>query len=211
MRVSALSSDPEPLLRESVMNKKRSGERRQEILETLAHLLETRQGKHITTAVLAAEVGVSEAALYRHFPGKSGMFEALIEFVEGAIFTRITRIQEEREQAAERIHDILMLVLGFAERNPGISRLLHGDVLTGETEPLQKRMAQLMARLETGLRNVLREARLGDELHESGGLAALLMAVIEGRIASYVRSGFRDKPLAHWDQHWPLLHRMIFG
>lgn len=193
------------------MTKKRSGERRQEILETLAQLLETRQGQRITTAGLAAEVGVSEAALYRHFPGKAGMFEALIEFVEEALFSRVTRILAERDDAADRLHDIMALVLGFAERNPGISRLMYGDVLIGETDALRKRMAQVMDRLQTELRKILRDSQMRGELAEARAVAALFMAVIEGRITQYVRSGYKDKPMAYWEVHWPLLRDTIFA
>ena len=105
--------------------------RRQQILETLAQELENSPGERITTAGLARAVGVSEAALYRHFPSKAKMFEALIEFIEDSIFGLTNRILEEEQNCASRCEKILMLVLGFAGRNPGLSRLLVGDVLVG--------------------------------------------------------------------------------
>src|SRR5690606_37808541 len=134
--------------------------RRQQILEALAKMLEDSPGERITTAALAKAVGVSEAARYRHFPSKSKMFEELIEFIEETVFTRINLILVEEPTALNRCENILYLLLTFAERNPGITRLLTGDALTGETEPLRQRIAQFYERLETQLRQVLREAEL---------------------------------------------------
>ena len=131
------------------MARPRRGERRQIILETLAHMLEKNQGEHITTAQLARAVGVSEAALYRHFPSKGKMFEGLIEFIEETLFTRINKIIAEESRAEARIQNILFLLLGFADKNPGMARLLYGDVLVGETERLRKRVAQIYKRLKT--------------------------------------------------------------
>src|SRR5690606_23277804 len=134
--------------------------RRQQILESLARMLEASPGARITTAALAREVGVSEAALYRHFPSKSKMFEGLIEFIEETIFSRIKLILSEESSALQRIEKILYLLLTFTERNPGITRLLTGDALTGETERLRNRIAQLFERLETQFKQILREAEL---------------------------------------------------
>jgi TetR/AcrR family transcriptional regulator len=188
-----------------------SSDRKQEILETLARLLEQTQGKHITTAHLAREVGVSEAALYRHFPGKAQMFEALIEFIEETIFPRITRILEDSREADARVYAIVTLVLGFADRNPGISRLLHGDVLVGETEQLQKRIGQFFDRLDTQLKQILREAKLHSGSAQSPTESArLLMAFVEGRLAQFVRSGFREPMLTGWDDQWSILRSAIF-
>src|SRR5690606_11558534 len=122
--------------------------RRQQILEALAQMLEASPGERITTAGLARTVGVSEAALYRHFPSKSKMFEGLIEFIEETVFSRVTLILSEEPDAAVRCEKILGLLLAFAERNPGISRILTGDALAGETERLRNRVAQLYERLE---------------------------------------------------------------
>ena len=130
------------------MAKARSSGRRQEILETLARMLEEHQGEHITTAGLAKSVGVSEAALYRHFPSKAKMFEALIEFIEETILSRINRIMDEEVDAASRIQQITLLVLSFAGKNPGMTRLMQGDVLVGETARLRVRIAQFFDRIE---------------------------------------------------------------
>lgn len=182
--------------------------RRQQILESLAHMLEASPGARITTAALAREVGVSEAALYRHFPSKSKMFEGLIEFIEDTIFTRISMILSEEPGALRRCEKILLLLLTFTERNPGITRLLTGDALTGETERLRDRVMQLFERVETQIKQVLREAELREGLRPNLPLAAaanLLMASAEGRITQFVRSQFRRKPTEHWAEQWPVL------
>ena len=131
--------------------------RRQEILEAFAMMLEESPGSRITTAALARHVGVSEAALYRHFPSKAKMIEGLIEFMEASVFTRITRILEEEPSAEGRCRNLIWLLLSFAERNPGFARLLAGDALQGETDRLRARMRQFFDRLETQLRQILRE------------------------------------------------------
>ncbi len=186
-------------------------ERKQEILQTLARLLEEIQGRHVTIAMLAREIGISEAALYRHFPGKEQMFEGLIEFIEETVFTRINRILSESSGADHQLQSMLSLVLGFADRNPGITRLMHGDVLVGESDQLRKRMTQFFNRLETQLKQVLREARLSETTQQSAtDSALLLMAYLEGRIAQYIRSGFNVSPLDGWDEHWQMLRSIIF-
>lgn len=182
--------------------------RRQQILESLARMLEASPGARITTAALAREVGVSEAALYRHFPSKSKMFEGLIEFIEETIFSRISLIQSEESDAFAQCEKILLLLLGFAERNPGITRILTGDALAGETERLRLRVVQLFDRLETQLRQILREAELRDGLHFSMSINAsvnLLMAAVEGKIAQFVRSEFKRSPTELWSSQWPHL------
>jgi TetR/AcrR family transcriptional regulator len=187
--------------------------RRQQILEALAHMLEVAPGERITTAALARQVGVSEAALYRHFPSKSKMFEGLIEFIEETLFSRIHLIMGEEDAVLQRCHKILYLLLTFTERNPGITRILTGDALTGETERLRARVVQLFDRLETQLRQVLREAELRENLRTTLSVAAaanLLMACTEGRIAQYVRSDFKRRPTEHWDEQWPVLIQGFF-
>lgn len=186
----------------------RRSDRREQILQALAGMLEAAPGARITTAKLALEVGVSEAALYRHFPSKTKMYEALIEFVEDTLFTRITLIMAEEKTALERCNKILKLLLSFCERNPGITRILVGDALTGETERLHTRVAQVYDRLETQLRQCLRQAEIDEQLRTVPVLADganLLLAAAEGRIAQFVRSNFRRSPTQGWDQQWPLL------
>lgn len=186
--------------------------RRQQILEALARELETSPGQRITTAGLARAVGVSEAALYRHFPSKAKMFEALIEFVEEAVFGLVNRILSDQSSAQARCEKILEVLLGFSERNPGITRILVGDALTGENERLRARVGQFFDRLETQLKQVLREGGLAGEFEpEAAGAAAnLLLAVVEGRMNQFVRSGFRRPPTEAWAQQWEVLARGVF-
>lgn len=189
------------------MSRPRSGERREEILQILARMLQESPGEHITTAALAKAVGVSEAALYRHFPSKARMFESLIEFIEESVFTRINRILAEPAAADnDRIQQILALVLGFADKNPGMARLLQGGVLTGETGRLRERIAQFYERVETALRQALRDAALANGTGLAvNDTARLLLALIEGRIAQFVRSDFRQSPVAGWEEQWQIL------
>ncbi|WP_458524881.1 nucleoid occlusion factor SlmA [Onishia taeanensis] len=182
--------------------------RREQILQALALMLEEDSGKRITIAALARQVGVSEAALYRHFPSKARMFEGLIEFIEESLFERIRRILDETPSALDRCQQILTLLLGFAEKNPGLSRLLGGDALTGETARLRLRIHQLFERLEAQLKQVLREAELHERRRPRGSAAAsanLLMVHVEGQISQYVRSDFKRRPTEFWDDQWALI------
>jgi TetR/AcrR family transcriptional regulator len=194
------------------MARPRRGERRQTILETLAQMLEKNQGEHITTAQLARAVGVSEAALYRHFASKAKMFEGLLEFIEETLFTRINKIIAEESRAEARVQNILFLLLGFADKNPGMARLLYGDVLVGETERLRQRVVQIYERIETQLKQILREGEVGENLRVPvADTAALLLAVVEGSITRYVRSEFQSSPVAGWDKQWDLLRKGVFN
>jgi len=186
----------------------RKSQRRQQILEALAQMLEANPGSRITTAGLARQVGVSEAALYRHFPSKTKMFEGLIEFIEDTLFSRISLILNEEKTAARRCEKMLLLLLAFTERNPGITRILTGDALAGETDRLHQRVAQLFDRFETQLRQVIREAEMREGLRPVIPLPAasnLLMATAEGRISQYVRSGFKRSPTEDWTTQWDLI------
>ena len=188
--------------------------RRQQILEALARELESHPGSRITTAQLARVVGVSEAALYRHFPSKAKMFEALIEFAEESVFGLINRILAEEATALSRCEKILALLLGFAERNPGITRVLLGDALVGEGERLHSRVAQFFNRFETQMKQVLREGEQRSEFGPGTSIVAtanLLMAAVEGRLVQYARSGFERKPTEGWDKQWGLLSRAVFS
>ena len=187
--------------------------RAQEILQALARMLEVSQGGRITTAALAAELGVSEAALYRHFPSKTRMYEGLIDFIEDTIFTRIRTIVDDEPDALGQCYRILTLVLTFSEKNPGISRLLNGDALTGETGRLHERIAQLFDRLESQLKQTLRESevRHGLRLKVSVSVAANLMLVsAEGKISQFVRSGFKQPPTQYWSDQWPLITAQMY-
>ncbi len=187
--------------------------RRQQILEAYALMLESNPGSRITTAALAAQVGVSEAALYRHFPSKAKMLEGLIEFVEESLFSRISRIIAEQPTAQLRCKQFLWLVLSFSERNPGLARLLVGDALLGENDRLRARIRQLFDRLETQLRLIMREWAVtrvpGPKLGTTAG-ANLLLSAAEGRINQFVRSEFRALPTAGWNDQWVALERAVF-
>ncbi len=187
-------------------NKK--NDRRTQILQALAQMLENSLGARITTAALAKQVGVSEAALYRHFPSKAKMFEGLIEFIEESLFSRINRILQEESDVKVRIEMILTLILHFAEQNPGMCRLLTADALAGETERLRVRIAQLFDRIETQLKQLMREADLKQGLRPTMGVAPcadFLVAVAEGKIRHYVRSEFKVKPTTAWSEQWAVL------
>ena len=182
--------------------------RREQILQAVVHMLESNPGGKITTANIAKTVGVSEAALYRHFPSKAKMFEGLIEFIEDAIFSRTNRILQDFPQADVRCEKTLTLVLTFAEKNPGMCRLLAGDALVGETDRLRQRIHQFFERLETQLKQILREAELREQMITSIPLAAsanMLNALVEGRIRQYVRTEFSVKPTQHWAEQWQLV------
>ncbi|WP_394130761.1 nucleoid occlusion factor SlmA [Shewanella maritima] len=186
--------------------------RREHILQCLAQMLETSPGQRITTAKLAAEVGVSEAALYRHFPSKARMFEGLIEFIEDALLSRLNIIMDEEKDTMARCQRVLQLLLVFSERNPGISRVLNGDALLGENERLRARVSNIFAKIETQLKQILREKTLregaGFNLDEAI-LANLLLAIAEGRIAQYVRSEFAQKPTAHFELQWTFIEQQL--
>ena len=190
------------------MATKNSSKRKNEILQALALMLEKDPGERITTAKLAKEVGVSEAALYRHFPSKARMFEGLIEFTEEALFSRMNLIAKEQQELSVQCQQILGLVLTFASRNPGICRLLTGEALSGEHERLRGRISQLFNRVETNIKQLFRQHEVetrGKYTPDVGSRANLLVAVVEGRIQQYVRTDFTQSPLASWDSQWQLL------
>ena len=163
------------------------------------------QKSKITTAKLAANLGVSEAALYRHFPSKTRMYESLIDFVEETLFTRITQILNEETKQLARCKKILTLYLIFCERNPGITRILGGDALMGEHERLRERVSQVYDRIETQLRQCLRMAEMEEGWRTAmpvNPAANMLLATAEGRIAQFVRSNFAQSPTEGWDDQW---------
>ena len=179
-----------------------------EILEALAGELEKNPGTRITTASLARAVGISEAALYRHFPSKARMFEELIQFAEDSVFGLINRINEEQRGVEARCQRLVQLLLGFASKNPGITRILLGDALVGENQRLRERVSQFYERLDTQVKQVLREGVMRGELAETANtalIANLLLSFIEGRINQFVRSQFQRSPLEGWEQQWIML------
>jgi TetR/AcrR family transcriptional regulator len=187
--------------------------RKEQILQSLATILEQSPGGRITTAGLAKHVGVSEAALYRHFPSKAKMFEALIEFIENTIFSRISQIMNEEMEADKRCEKILGLILTFCERNPGITRILTGDPLAGETERLRQRVTQLFDRIEAQLRQIIREMPIREQQKTSTDpvvAANLLLSLAEGRIGQFVRSDFERKPTTEWNAQWQVVRESLF-
>lgn len=188
--------------------------RKEHILQCLADMLESSPGERITTALLAKQVGVSEAALYRHFPSKAKMFEGLIDFIEETIFTRINRILAEQNGAYERCEQILFLLLSFAEKNPGISRILIGDALAGETNRLRGRISQFYNRIDSQLKQIIREAEIRENLKSTIDVAAsanLLLALADGKITQFVRSEFQRSPLEDFAAQWQLIRVQLFS
>lgn len=193
------------------MARREPGARRREILETLALMLESGVGEPVTTAALAKRIGVSEAALYRHFPSKARMFEALIEFIEESLFPRMNRMLAEETTGTRRVATTLWLVLAFADKNPGLACLMQGNILVGETERLRERVTQLFERIEVQLKQMLREEEWGGRLLQSApACARLMMAVLEGRISRFVRTRFRESPVGEWEAEWGLLRHALF-
>jgi TetR/AcrR family transcriptional regulator len=188
-------------------------DRRQQILQVLANELEIHPGSRITTAALAKAVGVSEAALYRHFASKAKMFEALIDFAEESVFSLINRIMEQHAHADMRCERIVQLLLGFAERNPGITRVLLGDALVGENERLRVRVVKFFDRVETQIKQILREANLGEGLRAAQTIDATanqIMVLIEGHMSQFVRSNFEKKPTVFIEEQWAVLKPGLF-
>ncbi len=188
--------------------------RRDAILHALVALLEADPGARITTAVLARSVGVTEAALYRHFPSKRKMFEALVEFAEEAVFSRCQVILQEQEDARIRLQQLVHLVLVFAERNPGLCCILTGDALMGENEALRKRASQFFERLETQVRQILKEGEIRQGLRPRTSAnrgADFVLVHIEGRIQRFIRSSFSRLPSADFEESWALVAEAIWN
>lgn len=195
------------------LSERKPGQRKQQILEALASALENHPGDRITTAALARAAGVSEAALYRHFASKARMFEGLIDYSEGVIFERINSIVQHSDDIQEQCFNIVYLLLGFAGRNPGITRVLMGEALTGEKDRLLLRVEQFFARIETELRQLLKASGLRgqhDQLGQTAAAANLLISHVEGRLHQFLRSQFRNDPLSHWEEQRQMLRRAIF-
>lgn len=193
---------------------RKRGERRQQILQTLAAELERNPGARITTARLAQSLEVSEAALYRHFPSKARMYEGLIEFAEESVFGLFATISRDEQGTVRRCERLVGVMLTFASRNPGIARVLMGDALVGEHERLRARVNQFFDRGETQLRQFLNQYELdsGQRLLLPASVSAnLMMAYIEGRMAQFLRSQFRVPADQDWARAWPALARAVFG
>jgi TetR/AcrR family transcriptional regulator len=188
------------------------GERKLQILQTLAEMLEIPKGEKITTAALAAKLDCSEAALYRHFASKAQMFEGLIEFIESSLFSLINRINADEEDGVRQTEAILRLLLQFAETNRGMTRVLIGDALVNENERLQTRISALLDKIETALKQALRTAASAGKLPtetDFTALANVLRCFVVGRWEQFARSGFSKLPTAQWAQQWPLLANLF--
>ena len=200
--VTEVAPEPASEPAEVVATRKRPkpGERRVQILQTLAAMLEQPGAERVTTAALAARLEVSEAALYRHFASKAQMFEGLIEFIESTVFSLVNKIQAESEDGAAQAEQMVVMLLRFAEKNQGMTRVLIGDALVNEDERLQVRMNQVYDRIEAALRQSLRTAQMGNAWHgDPAADGAALTAYVVGRWTLFAKSGFKRLPLANWE------------
>jgi TetR/AcrR family transcriptional regulator len=179
------------------------GERKLQILQTLATMLEAPRGEKVTTAALAARLDVSEAALYRHFASKAQMFEGLIEFIEQSVFTLVNQIVERETDAGVQVQRVIAVLLQFGEKNPGMTRVMVGDALVFENDRLTARMNQFFERIESQLRQSLRQLAetkgAAAPTVEANAQASALTAFAIGRLQRFARSGFRKSPTEHLD------------
>jgi TetR/AcrR family transcriptional regulator len=179
----------------------KSDERKHQILQALASMLESPRRIKITTAAVAARAEISESALYRYFPSKSLMFEALIEFIEQTLFVLINKIMLEEGNGIKKTENILLLLLGFAQKNPGMTRILVSDAIINENERLQLRINQLHDRLEATLKQAMRfaisERKINADL-DVAAHASLLMCYVIGCWHQFVKSEFRREPIGNW-------------
>jgi TetR/AcrR family transcriptional regulator len=179
----------------------KTGEKKLQILQAVAEMLELPNGSKITTAALAKRLGVSEAALYRHFASKAQMFEGLIEFIEQTLFGLINKITVDEKNGLQQARAIVTLLLGFAQHNHGMTRVLTGDALVSEDERLQQRINQLLDRLESTLKQSLRMAMAQQELDAAtdvGAHANVLLCLVMGRWQQFAKSNFARDPLEMW-------------
>jgi TetR/AcrR family transcriptional regulator len=188
--------------------RRKPGARRLQILQTLAVMLEDPKGEKVTTAALAARLGVSEAALYRHFASKAQMFEGLIEFIETTIFGLINDIETKESSGVSQVGRIVRMLLDFATTNRGMTRVLIGDALVNEHERLQERMNQLLERIESSLRQSFRVAVTQQEVPaalDTNAHAALTVAYVIGRWHRFAKSGFKKPPADGLEAQLPVL------
>ena len=194
-------------------NKRSIKERRQQVLTVLTHMLHSERGmERMTTARLAAEVGVSEAALYRYYPSKTKIFEALIDNIESTLLNRISQSMKNETNTMQRVKDILQMILDFARKNPGLTRVLTGHALMFEDAQLQARVAKFFDRLELQFVNILQMRKLregrGFDIDERI-IAAHLVTLCEGQFMRYVHSNFRHSPNQGFNQQWQLIESLF--
>ncbi|MEY4439514.1 MAG: hypothetical protein RIQ36_978 [Pseudomonadota bacterium] len=194
-----------------VRHRMKPGQRREQILQTLAGMLEQPGSERITTALLASKLDVSEAALYRHFASKAQMFEGLIDFIEHSVFGLVNQIAEREGDGASKAMRMVTVLLQFGEKNPGMARVMVGDALVFENERLHQRMNQLFERIESALRQVLRAAaeanKSASPTADAQVRAAVLMAFALGQLQRFTRSGFKRSPLDHLEASLALMCR----
>ena len=187
--------------------------RRQQVLAVLSSMLHSEKGmERMTTAKLAEAVGVSEAALYRYFPSKTKMFEALIENIEQNLFIRISQSIKIETNTVNRIRDILQMILDFARKNPGMTRILTGHALMFEEASLQARVAQFFDRLELQFVNILQMSKLREGktfVMDERTIASYLVTFCEGQFMRYVRTNFRRSSNQSFEQQWKLLEQLF--
>ena len=205
------ADDPDQTKHAALIRKRaKPGERRVQILQVLAQMLERPESERITTAALAARLEVSEAALYRHFASKAQMFEGLIDFIEASLFSLINQITEREPEGRVRAARMVAMMLQFGEKNPGMTRVMVGDALVYEHERLQRRMSLLFDKLEAALRQTLRDGtpEAGAALtpdRDAQVKASVLSAFVVGRLQRFARSDFKRSPLEHLDESLTLL------
>ncbi|WP_353135476.1 nucleoid occlusion factor SlmA [Limnohabitans sp.] len=194
-----------------VRQRMKPGQRREQILQTLAAMLEQPGTERITTALLASKLEVSEAALYRHFASKAQMFEGLIDFIEHSLFSLINQIAEREGDGAQKAVRMVTVLLQFGEKNPGMARVMVGDALVFENERLHQRMNQLFERIESALRQALRAAAEANKsatpTADAQVRAAALLAFALGQLQRFSRSGFKRSPLDHVEASLALMCR----
>lgn len=183
----------------------KKGSRKEHILHSLASMLEATPGGRITTAALAREVGVSEAALYRHFPSKTRMFEDLIDSVDDTLFARIDQQIRTNDTANARCFHLCESVLTFCEQRPGVTRILTGDAITGENERLHLQVQSFFDKLQARMEAILADAPEGGNGLPTEVSVHLLMTMLEGRMMRFVRSGFKQLPTQWWEEEWRLV------
>ena len=205
VQTSSSSSDAQA----SPRKRPKPGERRIQILQTLAAMLEQPGAERITTAALAARLEVSEAALYRHFASKAQMFEGLIEFIETSIFSLLNQIAEKNDASSVKARHMVTVLLQFAQRNPGMARVMVGDALVFENDRLEQRMNQFFERFESSLRQVLREQAQSQSSAtptvDANVQASVLLSFVVGRLQRFARSGYKRLPTEHLDASLALL------
>ncbi|OOF41225.1 MULTISPECIES: nucleoid occlusion factor SlmA [Rodentibacter] len=202
-----------PEVKTPKIEKRTVKERRQQVLTVLTHMLHSERGmERMTTARLAQEVGVSEAALYRYFPSKTKIFEALIENIESNLLSRINASIRNETNTLNRVHDILQMILDFARKNPGFTRILTGHALMFENSELQARVAMFFDRLEMQFVNILQMRKLREGKGFSVDIriiAAHLVTLCEGQFMRYVRTNFRTTSSQSFEQQWRFIEPLF--